>query len=159
MKDTVKAILRNIISPFNKIDSSMAVIDSVSFTGFFIFKNAPSGTYYIQLMHRNTIETWSKSGGESMTGGILKNYDFTTASSQAFGNNMVLKGTKYCIFSGDVNKDGFVNLTDVINIYNDAGMFTTGYKVTDVNGDNISDLADVLIAYNNSTGFVSVVRP
>ncbi len=159
MRDTVKANLRSITNPFSRIDSSTAVIDSVSYTGFFIFKNAPSGTYYIQLIHRNTIETWSKSGGESMTRGVLKNYDFTSASSQAYGNNLILKGTKYCIFSGDVNKDSFVNLTDVINIYNAAGMFTTGYKVTDVNGDNISDLTDVILTYNNSAGFVSVVKP
>jgi hypothetical protein len=110
MKDTVKVYLRNILSPFSKIDSASAMLDSVSFTGFFNFKNAPTGTYYILIIHRNSIETWSKSGGESMTRGVLKNFDFTSSSSQAFGNNMMLKGTKYCIYRGDVNKDGSITL-------------------------------------------------
>ena len=159
MKDTVRAYLRNILTPFSKIDSASAVIDSISFNGYFNFKNAPTGTYYIQIVHRNSIETWSRSGGESLTRGVLKNYDFTTSSSQAYGNNMTLKGIKYCIFSGDVNRDGFVNLTDIISVYNDAGIFASGYKVTDVNGDNITDLTDVIIAYNNSASFVNVIRP
>lgn len=159
IRDTVKAYLRNYTSPFSKIDSAFSVIDSVLFTGNFNFKNASTGTYYIQMIHRNSIETWSKSGGESMIRGVLKNFDFTTSASQAFGNNMILKGTKYCIYSGDVNRDGFVNLTDIISVYNDAGIFASGYKVTDVNGDNLTDLTDVIIAYNNSAAFVSAVKP
>ena len=66
---------------------------------------------------------------------------------------------RFAVFSGDVNHDGFINLTDVVGIYNDAGNFVTGYKVTDVNGDSITDLSDIIIANNNSVGFVTVVRP
>ncbi|MBL0108741.1 MAG: hypothetical protein IPP52_16025 [Ignavibacteria bacterium] len=78
----MKTYLRSIVSPFGKIDSAAAVMDSLTLTGYFIFKNAPSGTYYIQLKHRNSIETWSKTGGESMTRGVLKIYDFTNAAAQ-----------------------------------------------------------------------------
>lgn len=159
MKDTVKAYLRRVTSPFNKIDSAAAVIDSLSFTGNFRFKNAATGTYYIQIIHRNSIETWSKAGGESMTRGVLKNYDFTTALSQAYGGNMKLKVTRYCIFSGDVNQSGSIDLTDITLVYNDANNFVTGYVFTDVTGDKITDLSDLTVTYNNSVNFVSIIKP
>lgn len=159
LRDTVKAYLRNSISPFNTVDSAVAVIDSVTLTAPFVFKNAASGTYYLQIIHRNAIEEWSKAGGESFTKGITSNYDFTSSQSQAFGNNMILVGSKYCFYSGDVVKDGVVDLSDVIAIYNDASTFTGGYAVTDLNGDNISDLTDIILAYNNSTAFITKITP
>lgn len=159
IKDTVKAYLRNNVSPFNTVDSSIAVIDSVSLTAPFVFKNAASGTYYLQIIHRNAIEEWSKTGGESFTKGITSNYDFTSLQSQAFGNNMILKGTRYCFYSGDVVKDGVIDLSDVIAIYNDASIFAGGYITTDLNGDFISDLSDIILAYNNSTSFITKITP
>ncbi len=86
-------------------------------------------------------------------------YDFTNSNSQSFGNNMASKGTKYCIYSGDVNQEGNVDLNDVLLIYNDAVNFITGYIATDVNGDNVTDLNDDIIAYNNSVNFVSKITP
>ncbi|MGB4851768.1 MAG: hypothetical protein WBQ38_05575, partial [Ignavibacteria bacterium] len=56
-RDTVRAYLRNITTPFAIIDSAKSVIDSVTFTGSFLFTNTASGTYYIQTKHRNSIET------------------------------------------------------------------------------------------------------
>ncbi|HMS35352.1 MAG TPA: hypothetical protein PKC91_14820 [Ignavibacteria bacterium] len=47
-RDTLRAYLRNIISPFAIVDSARSVIDSIRFTGSFLFSNATSGTYYIQ---------------------------------------------------------------------------------------------------------------
>lgn len=159
MRDTLRANLMSSISPFNKIDSASAILDSISFTGYFIFKNASSGTYYIRIIHRNSIETWSKTGGESMTRGILKNYDFTTALSQAYGSNMILKGAKYCIFSGDINQDGVVDATDAGAIDNDAGSFMTGYVNSDLTGDNVTDASDAAIADNNAANFAVKITP
>jgi hypothetical protein len=59
-------------------------MDSTTFSGSFIFANAANGTYYIHLKHRNSIETWSKSGGEVYNTGNLNSYDFTTSDAQAF---------------------------------------------------------------------------
>jgi len=161
-KDTVRAYLRNTSSPFSIVDSAKSIIDSVTFSGNFIFTNAPTGIYYVQTKHRNSLETWSKSGGEAYNLGSVFSYDFTTTSSQAFGNNMMqadASPVKYAIYTGDVNQDGAIDLTDVIQIYNDANNFVTGYVVTDLNRDNIADLTDVLMAYNNSVNFVGVIRP
>ncbi len=160
MRDTVRAYLRNISTPFAIVDSAKSVIDSVTFTGSFLFTNAPSGTYYIQLKHRSFLETWSKTGGEVYTLGGAFSYDFTTDSAKAYGNNMKkTTGNKWEVFEGDPNQYGTVDLSDLILIYNDAQNFLSGYIKTDVNGDSFVDLSDVLIAYNNSSNFVSKITP
>jgi len=160
--DTVTAYLRNTASPYNIVDTAKAVINSSTLQGNFIFNYAPTGTYYITVKHRNSLETWSKSGGELFTNGFTVNYDMTNASTKAFGNNLISVDASPVVFatySGDINNDSFIDLTDVVYIYNDAINFETGYVVSDVTGDNITDLADVLIAFNNSGKFVSVIKP
>ncbi|MBS1551014.1 MAG: hypothetical protein JST15_02965 [Bacteroidetes bacterium] len=149
-RDTVNVYLRNTASPYSKVDSAKAVIDSMNFTGNFIFPNAPSGTYYITAKHLNSIETWSKSGGEPMTQNGTTNYDFTTAAAQAYGSNLKLKGGKYCVYSGDINQDGIIDASDLIRIYNDSYAGLTGrYLVSDLNGDSMVDASDVSAADNN----------
>ena len=76
-KDTVTAYLRNTALPYAKMDSAKAVIDSLTFKGSFSFRNISSGTYYLSINHRNSIETWSKAGGEAIIKGSTINYDFT----------------------------------------------------------------------------------
>lgn len=158
-RDTVRAYLRNITTPFAVVDSAKSVIDSVNYTGNFLFSNAPTGTYYIQLKHRNALETWSKAGGESYTLGSALIYDFTDNITKAYGSNMAPVGTKFGLFSGDVTQDGTVDATDVSLIDNDAVNFVSGYVVTDITGDNFVDASDFSIADNNAANFVSVSRP
>ncbi|MBK8550216.1 MAG: hypothetical protein IPL53_03825 [Ignavibacteria bacterium] len=158
IRDTVRAYLRNPAAPYVIVDSAKSVIDSTIFSGNFNFTNAVSGSYYIELKQRNSIETWSKNPVPYVLGSSMT-YDFTTALTQAYGNNMTLKGTKSCIYSGDVTQNGFVDLTDVLEVFNEAKNFLTGYVVTDVNGNSIVDLTDVLITYNNSINFVSKKTP
>jgi len=102
MNDTVSVYLKSVTSPYQNIDSSRGVIDSLTFTGNFGFRNAPSGNYFIMVKHRNSIETWSKAGGEEYNFGGTLSYDFTSSVSQAFGDNMILTGSTYCIFSREV---------------------------------------------------------
>jgi len=158
--DSVRIYLRNITAPFSVVDSSIAVIDKVTFTGKFVFKYAADGTYYLQTKHRNSIETWSKSGGEAFAQGQDNYYDFTTAASQAYGSNQKTPGGgKYGLFSGDDNQDGVVDLSDLVLTFNDVVVFTSGYFNTDNNYDEISDLSDLIIAYNNGAAFASIIRP
>ena len=72
---------------------------------------------------------------------------------------MKLKGTKWTIFSGDVNQDGIVDLSDIALTDIDNLNFVSGYAVTDVNGDNIVDLSDISIVDINNLNFVSKVTP
>lgn len=159
LSDTVLVYLKSNVPPYANIDSARGVIDSLTFSGSFGFRNAPSGNYYIALRHRNSIETWSRTGGEVYVFGGNLNYDFTTSASQAFGNNMQPVGPKYCIYTGDVNQNGAVNLDDVLFTYNDAGNFLTGYVNSDLTGDYIVELSDLLLVYNNSSNFISKITP
>jgi hypothetical protein len=160
-KDTVTVYLRNITSPYSIVDSAKAPVDSNSFKGSFKFSNTPTGNYYIVVKHFNSLETWSKAGGEPLVAeGPVYNYDFTSSPSQAYGNNMILEGSKYCIYSGDINKSDAIDLDDVLSIYNDATVFLSGVRLlNDLNGDNIVDLSDLTIALNNGNNFVNVSSP
>ncbi len=160
-KDTVKLYLRDAVSPFTMRDSAKTLIDTLSFSGLYRFLNSPSGTYYLVVRHHNSIETWSKAGGESLVrdSSIIYNYDYTSALTQAFGNNLKLKGTRYCIYSADVNQDGIVDGSDLGLIDNDSYNFVTGYVITDLNCDEIVDGTDAAYADNNAFNFVSVIAP
>lgn len=159
--DTVTVELRSGISPYPIIDVAKGKTDgngnvTVSFTAAI----ADNTNYYIVIRHRNSIETWSMTGGINFpTGTTTLSYDFTTSASQAFGSNEVSKCGKFAIYGGDVNQDGVVNLTDIVLVLNNATNFVNGYVVTDLNGDNVTNLTDILIAYNNNVKFVGKIIP
>ncbi len=158
MQDTVTVYLRNASSPFAIVDEAKGFLSPTG-TVSVNFANAVDGvSYYIVVKHRNSIETWSKSGGEVFTAGSLT-YDFTTSASQAFGSNMVLVGSKYSFYTGDVNNDGFVDAADASLVDNDAFNFVSGYVLTDLNCDSTVDATDAAYADNNAFNFVGVVRP
>ena len=157
ISDTMRVYLRSSVNPFPKVDSAKAYLNAAG-QGSFIFNNISNGTpYYIQLKHRSGLETWSKTT-QSFSSNHLT-YNFTSDSAKSFGNNMKKQGSKWVVYGGDVNQDGFVDLTDVIAINNNANVFTTGYIKTDVNGDNFTDLTDVILAYNNSSIFAQRKTP
>ncbi|MBS1552507.1 MAG: hypothetical protein JST15_10630 [Bacteroidetes bacterium] len=158
-KDTVKVFLRNINSPFAAVDSSVTFIDDANLNSACVFKYAQTGTYYLQIIHRNSIEVWSRTGGESLIKGVTGNYDFTSAQSQTYGNNSVLVGSKYCIPAGDVNQDGIIDASDVSNVDNDASVSLSGYVNSDLNGDDFVDAADLSLVDNNAFNSVSLIRP
>ncbi len=157
-RDTVTLLIRETNTPFEIVDSAKAVIDSLTFAGTFQLNNTPNGGYYIVLKHRNSLETWSKAGEEVLIAGT-NYYDFTTDDSQAYGDNLKLLGKKYCIFGGDVDKDGFIDGTDNLLIDNDALIFATGYLQTDLTGNRFVDATDLAIVHNNSARFVTIIKP
>lgn len=159
-KDTFKIYLRSTISPYLKIDSAKSVLDSITFSGQFIFKNTPPGNYFITTDHFNTVDTWSRSGGENMfMGSSYYNYDFTTSELKAYGNNLKLKGSEYCVFSGDVYKDGIIDAADLSAVENDASISISEYVAADLNGDNFVDATDISIVANNVSIGVIAITP
>ena len=156
--DTVTVELRSSSSPFNLVETKKINLDALGYGTTTLSLVLDAVSYYIVVKHRNSIETWS-STPQTFVNGIL-NYDFTSDQSKAYGNNLVIKGVKWCIYSGDVNQDGLVDLTDVNLIVNDANLYTTGsYLNTDLNADSWADLSDILIAVNNSLIYVSKQTP
>jgi PKD repeat protein len=121
------------------------------------FPAALSGSYFIVVTHRNSLESWS-SAPVSFTGNSIS-YDFSDAASKTYGNNSILIGSKYCIYGGDVNQDGTLDTGDMTPVDNDASAYLSGYLVTDVNGDGIIDTADMTVVDNNSAAYIGTMRP
>jgi hypothetical protein len=154
VKDTVTVLLKNVTTPFATIDSVRIVLDSLGQGTIKLPGTIRNGTYYLVIRHRNSIETWSTLGGVLFNSSNT-NYNFTTAITQAFGSNLILKGTKYCIISGDINQDGSVDALDRSVVWNDRNL--SGYYSSDLNGDGTVDALDRSIAWNNRN--LSVVKP
>ena len=157
ISDTIKLYLKSNASPFFTVDSAIAFTDS-SGNAMVNFIHAVSGSYYLQVRHRNSIETWS-SAPISFTNGITSVFDFTGSQSNAYGNNLVYKYGKWCIYSGDVNQDGVIDASDISSVENDAVNGLSGYVQTDVTGDNFVDGSDLSLTDNNALTGVTSVTP
>lgn len=153
--DTVTIYSRNGNPPFSIIDSAKSVLDS-SGNGILNFSNNIIGNYIV-VKHRNSIETWSSQ--MIMFHGNQISYDFTTGANKAYGNNLVLKGSKYCIYSGDTNQDGIIDGSDISVVENDAEILISGYVNTDLNGDGLVDGSDLSIVENNVALGISAILP
>jgi Dockerin type I domain len=142
--------LHNSTAPYALVDSNSAALNPAG-DGIFTFTKAVSGTnYYIVVKSMNTIETWSATA-HIFTSGALS-YDFTTAAAQAYESNMIQIGSKWCIYSGDVNQDGQIDSQDLALTDNDYTDYASGSGlVTDLNGDGLVNAADEQFINNNYT--------
>jgi hypothetical protein len=97
---------------------------------------ALSGSYYIAVHHRNSLETWS---ANPVAVGVTPTvYDFTTSAAQAFGSNMADLGSGvFGFYSGDINQDGSVNNDDYTAWEEQANNLepVSYYLSGDLNGD------------------------
>jgi hypothetical protein len=149
--------LHNATTPWALVESQTSSLSTAG-VGTFNFTTAVNGTpYFIVVKTWNTIQTWSATA-QSFTAGALS-YDFTTAATQAYASNMVQKGTKWCIFSGDVNQDGYINLSDYVQVNYDSYHLVTGVVVTDLTGDQYTNLNDYVIVNLNSYNLVVAHTP
>lgn len=156
ISDTVRILLRKSTYPYTAVDTAVSVVDTLG-NGLYTFQNANyDSSYFLSTWHRNSIETWTS---DSFSFDDELQYDFTTDSTKAFGDNLVLVNGVWCLYSGDVNQDQFIDVTDLALISEDAGNLVTGYVATDVNGDDIVDATDVSIVDNNSYYFVQSITP
>lgn len=160
ISDTLRVILRNGTTPYPIVDTAITYLN-VNGGGVLEFDNASNNTpYYMQTKHRNALETWSDSA-RSFTNYSLT-YNFTTAANKAYGDNMPQVNTspvRFALYSGDPNQDGTVDVSDIIDTYNDALAGTSGYISTDENGDDFVDVSDIIIVYNNLINVVGVITP
>ncbi len=159
-RDTVTVYFRKTVSPYAVV-SSASVYLSTSGTGIYSFPNLFNGVnYYLQIKHRNSIETWGYAVQKFVNNSL--SYNFSTSQSKAFGNNMIqvdATPVTFAIYGGDVNQNGTIDGSDLSIIDNGVLHFVTGYTLTDLTGDNITDARDMTIAENNALNFVSVIRP
>ena len=110
------------------------------------------------IRHRNHIETWSSFPVSFANDTVT--YDFTNAIDKAYGDNQKqVSPGKFAILVGDVNQDGVVDLSDLVNMDSDLTNGSLGYIVYDLNGDGIIDLSDLVKIDENLTNGVVVITP
>ncbi|MCK6610613.1 MAG: fibronectin type III domain-containing protein, partial [Bacteroidia bacterium] len=154
--DTITVVLHDDIT----FDSLYAWRGPISTSGLALanFPGAVNGNdFYIAIRHRNSIETWSAA---PVTFGSSASYNFSTASTQAYGDNMANGGSGvYLIFTGDINQDGSVDFLDYPDLDVDALNGELGYLVTDLNGDSSVDFLDYPSIDLNALNGVIMMRP
>ena len=160
VRDTVRVYLRRTDFPNINVDSAISYLLEAG-SAVSPFLNAVTGTYYIVIKHRNSIETWSKAGGVLYTRGSTLSYSFIHDPAQTYGNNIALidPAPFYGLYGGDVNQDFIIDGTDMVAVDNAAASFLTGYVTADLNGDSLVDGSDMIIAENNAAAFVTRIAP
>ena len=150
---SVAVELHNSTTPYALVESQTVTLDANGLSNP-VYTTAVNGTpYYIVIKSDNGLETWS-AAPQTFTGSALT-YDFTTAATQAYGSNMLLVGTKWCIISGDVNQDGSIDGLDRSVCWNERNLI--GVYASDLNGDGSVDGLDRSIAWNNRN--LTVAKP
>jgi hypothetical protein len=121
------------------------------------FSTAPNGSFYVVVKHRNAVQTWS---ANPVSIGATSSYNFTTAANKAFGDNMkeVSPGV-WAFYTGDLNQDDLIDLTDYSIWETDNNNFEFGNFPTDLNGDGLVDLSDYSIWETNSNAFIFSFYP
>jgi hypothetical protein len=155
--DTVTIELRNAVSPYQIIDQTKILLNSNG-QGTGRFNSAINGVpYYLVLKHRNALETWSALT-QTFSNSAMS-YDFTSASSKAYGNNLKQVGSKWCIYSGDINQDGIINFQDLNSVFLDNVNGVTGYTSSDLNGDMFTESEDLIRVFINNFLEVESKKP
>jgi M6 family metalloprotease-like protein len=155
--DQITVELHAATIPYSLVEGPFIVDLNTDGTAAVSIPSHLNASYYIVVKHRNNVETWS-SMPVSFSGSSI-NYDYSSSASQAFGNNQKLIAGNYAFFTGDVNQDGVVDLSDMVMVDNDAVVFLEGYELTDINGDSIINSDDISFIENNASIFVKKVTP
>lgn len=154
--DTIVVELRHPIAPYSVAASVTTIVQT---NGHATCSFGPvSGAYYIVVRHRNSLNTWSASPVNISAG--LNTYDFTTAGTKAYGNNMAqVDNSIWAIYSGDLNLDENIDLIDFGMIETDISNFMFGYQISDINGDGNVDLLDNPVVEGNINQFIFSSHP
>jgi hypothetical protein len=143
-------------STFALVESQTSSVNTGGI-GLFNFVSPLDATpYYIVVKTPNTLETWS-ANPHVFTNSYLF-YNFVSADTQSYGNNVIQIGTAWCIYSGDVNQDGFITSDDYSGVDNDN--FNYDYHfVNDVNGDGFITSDDYTTIDNNNFNYIQKMVP
>ncbi len=154
--DSIDVELRDANIPFGIIHSVRTVMNQNG-TATCVFP-AVSGSYYIAVKHRNAIQTWSATAVSFNAPAI--SYNFSTAATQAYGDNQYEVSTGvWAFFTGDIAVDENIDLLDLGMLESDISNFSYGYLSTDLNGDGNVDLLDSPSLETNISNFIYSTHP
>ncbi len=155
--DTVIVELHENGNGYGLVESAQGILHTNGMLDVYFSSAVTGHSYYIAIRHRNTVYTWSSNPVPLSTNA---NYDFSTAVSQAYGNNMkAMDSGYYAFYSGDINQDENIDLLDLAQIETDIVNFEDGYQAADLNGDGNVDLLDSPILEVNRANFIYSIHP
>ncbi len=157
--DTITVALHNMASPFAEAFSFKGVLNTDGTISCTFPGAAIGNSYYVVVKHRNALDTWS-ANPVAIT--ATTSYSFASGVSQAYGSNLVAKGSLYAMFSGDIDSilgDDAIDLIDYSIWEADYNNLSTGYIQSDLNGDGSVDLIDYSIWEGNFNNLISVLKP
>ncbi|MCX6185782.1 MAG: hypothetical protein NTU43_02145 [Bacteroidetes bacterium] len=153
--DTITIELHDAVTPSTLSFSAVGTLGTNGVANISLPALASGNSYYIVIKHRNSIATCS--AVPVLLNNTSNSYNFSSAASQAYGDNMIDDGTgKFMIYAGDINQDGEINFADYpfLNIAESNGVL--GYDTSDISGDGAVDFADYpIININESNGVLS----
>jgi len=163
--DQVTIELAEATSPFNIIHTVSGINVNTDGSCRIPLPGTLSANYYVVVKHRNSVETWSKMGGESFSGNITS-YDLTSAAAQSFGDNLkAVSGGMFALYSGEVSsstsgvQDGYIDFFDLNDIHNLNLGSAYGYQSSDITGDGFVDFFDLNMVYNNNLNSIGMNTP
>ncbi len=127
---------------------------------FLLLPYSYSDSYYLALVHRNHIETWSAIP-VSFANDFIK-YNFTDNAGKAFSDNQKeMEPGKFALYAGDCIQDGIINIFDLADIFdmmNDP-YAPNGYLSEDINGDSVVNIFDLAFVFDNMNLGVGSMTP
>ena len=155
--DQIDIEIRNSTLPYQIVYNINSINLKTDGTCQFTVPSELTDAYYLVIKNRNHIETWSAVPVSFIQ--TNPGYNFTDQLSKAFGNNLKLLGSNYCVYSGDVNQDGIIDGMDMVLVDNQSALFSSGFLPADLNGDGVINYLDMLMLVNNSSVFIGLKAP
>ena len=143
MSDYITISAMEVAPPHNLVD---AKVDTLRSNGNVNVTFGPAvvanTSYYIKVDHRNSVETWSANPVPFLS---TTSYTFSTPN-QSYGPNMAeVEPGIWAIYTGEVEKDGAVDISDFLALDPSIQAGDGGYLPGDLNGDGSVDITDFLI--------------
>lgn len=138
------------------IKSDGSVVDT-SGSGGVEFEGVAYGDYFVVIYHRNHLGIMSGSALPLSEAGVL--YDFSAASTQAYGSNSMaeVETGVFAMISGDGNSDGTVDEDDKLPWRSENGTPWSYSKGGDYNLDGGIDVLDLNYCWRTNNGSQSGV--
>ncbi len=165
VSDVFTATLASATGPdYADVETANITIDANTYTGTATFTTAPSGDYYLYVKGIALMATWT-AAPITFTQGSTVSYDFTDAVTKAYAipgfpfDPMIQQGTKWTIYSGDVDQDELIGNVDLTMIDNDAFVTLEVHGATDLDGDALVGNVDLTICDNHAFWVVESQTP
>ena len=156
--DTLFLKLAGTVAPYSILFSDTAVLDTNGNANFNLPTSVNGNSYYLVVQHRNSLETWS--AAPVALNSPLTTYDFRLSAGSAYGSNLCNLGDGYfAIWSGDIDRNNSITISDINLLQTKLPQFLHGYYVGDLTGDNYTESADYSLLENNVPLMLQVAKP